>query len=256
MQGTEKLWYWRRHLAIGLDFLPFALILVVLTVLFFGGNSDRVRLDGFGVSVSRCGPGKMDQSVLDAGNAMMSGVVWNQAAFCDISAFGIASNRIVHLARVEKGADNITRTVSVKVPVDDGGRSVSPFYLDWIGYLAFVAAIVGFQATRWQATPAMRLLRIRLVANNGEPAGVKRSFLRLIYAALLSLAVTAVFFGPLWLIVAGGYSPWLMLPALLIALTLYLSWWCPFALKRSLPRAPLHDVWAGTRIVRVAPPSA
>ncbi|WP_336813713.1 RDD family protein [Bosea sp. MMO-172] len=255
MQGTEKLWYWRRHLAIGLDLLPFALILVLLTVLFFGSNSDRVRLDGFGLSVSRCGPGKVDQSVLDAGNAMMSGVAWNQAAFCDISAFGISSNRIVRLARVEKGADNITRTVFVTVPVDDGGRSVSPFYLDWLGYLAFVVAIACFQASRWQATPAMRLLRIRLVADSGEPAGVKRSLLRLIYAALLGLAVIAVLSGPLWLVIAYGYSPWLMFPALLIALTLYLSWWRPFALKLSLPRAPLHDIWAGTRIIRVSSPS-
>lgn len=255
--GAEKLWYWRRNFAIALDFLPYSLLFVILIALVFGNSRDTVRLEGFGITTSQCGPGKLDPSVLEAGKAMMSDVIWNQAAFCETSSFGVAPNRFVHLARVEKGADKVTRSIAVQVPVDDAGRAVKPIYVDWIGYIGFVAAVLGFQGfSRWQATPGMRLMGIRLVAEDGSPAGPKRAFLRLLYAALLCVTLFVALFVPIWLIATYGQSIWLMLPACFIALALYLIWWRPFELKRALPRAPLHDIWAGTRIVRLSRPSA
>lgn len=251
--GTEKLWFWRRNLALALDFLPYSLLFVIVITFLFGSNRDAVRLEGFGVTTSSCRPGKLDPSVLEAGKAMMPDVVWNQAAFCEVNSFGVVPNRFVQLARVEKGADNITRSVSVNVPVDETGRASKPIYLDWVGYIGFVAAVLGFQAfSARQATPGMRLLRIRLVAEDGGPASLKRVVLRLLYATLICLTILASVFFPVWMIATRGLSAWLMLPAIFIALALHLIWWLPFELKRSLPRAPLHDIWAGTRIARVS----
>lgn len=252
MTGTEKLWYWRRNLALWLDFLPFALLFTLLFTVLSGAASDSFRLSGFGITMSRCGPGTLNASVVEAGTAMMPGVAWNQAAFCEISSFGLAANRIVHLIRAEKGADSVTRTVSVTIPIDAAGQRVNPYYLDWVGYLAFVAVVLAFQTSPWRATPAMRLFRIQLTTDNGDPVGFKRAVLRLIYATLLLVAVIIVAFAPIWLVAVDGWSAWLAAPGLAAALAGYLAWWRPFELKRSLPRAPLHDLWAGTRIVRIS----
>ncbi len=61
----------------------------------------------------------------------------------------------MRLARVDKGTDDVIRSVSVDVAVDDLGRATKPFFLDWIGYLGFLAAILACQTlSPWQATPA------------------------------------------------------------------------------------------------------
>jgi uncharacterized RDD family membrane protein YckC len=251
MIGAEKIWYWRRHLAIGLDFVAFALVFVALAALIFGSESNVVRLGGFGLTVSYCQAGTLDPSAVITGNAMMPGVTWNQAAICVVSSFGLARDRVAHLARVEKGADKVTRTVAVKVPIDAAGKAVRPFYLDWIGYVVFVAVMIAFQASRWQATPAMRLLRLRVIADDGGRAGWKRLLLRLIYAALIMLAVIAVFAGPVVLVVLYEFSAWVALPGIIAAVIGYILLWRPFEYKPSLPRAAFHDILAKTRVIRV-----
>lgn len=250
MTGAEKIWYWRRHLAVGLDFIAFALIFVALVAMLFGTESNVVRLHGFGLTVSYCDAGTLDPSAVAAGNAMMPGVTWNQAAICVVSSFGLVRNRVVHLARIEKGADKVTRTFAVTVPVDAAGKVVRPFYLDWIGFAVFLAATIAFQASSWQATPAMRLLRLRIVAEDGGRVGWKRLLLRLVYAALIMLAVVSAFAVPMLLVIFFGVTLWVTFPGILAAVIGYILWWRPFEYKPSLPRAPFHDILAKTRIVR------
>ncbi len=84
--GAEKLWFWRRMLATWLDFLAYSLVFVIFVVLAFGSR-DSIRLQGFGITTSHCGPVKLDPSVLAQGRKQMPDVQWNQAALCEVSSF-------------------------------------------------------------------------------------------------------------------------------------------------------------------------
>lgn len=233
-----------------LDFIAVSLVFVLLFVVLVGGASDKARLSGFGVSTSICADTKASTEVVDIGNRMMPGVAWTTAALCRVTSFGIAQDRFVQLARIERPKENVTTTQAVSVPVDASGGPVSPFYLDWLGYLLFAATYLAFVISRWQATPAMRLLGIKLVGRDGERAGLKPAVLRLLYACVPLVVMIAVVLGGLWLVNRPFVSIWLLAPTLLISLLIPFFWWRPFSLRPSLPRAPLHDIWAGTRIIR------
>ena len=235
-----------------LDFIAVSLVFVLLFVVLVGGASDKARLSGFGVSTSICEDTKASTDVVDIGNRMMPGVTWTTTALCRVTSFGLAQDRFVQLARIESPTENVTTTQAVSVPVDASGGPVSPFYLDWLGYLLFAATYLAFVISHWQATPAMRLLGIKLVGHNGGRAGFKRAILRMLYACVPIVVIFAVVFGGVWLINQPFVSTWLLVPTVLISLLVPFFWWRPFSLRPSLPRAPLHDIWAGTRIIRPA----
>jgi uncharacterized RDD family membrane protein YckC len=252
MIEPKKLWFWRRMIAVSLDFIPVSLIFVALFVMLVGGNSDKARLSGFGVSTSACAEAKPSAEVVSAGDRMMPGVVWNAAALCRVTSFGVAEDRFVRLARIEQPTKNVTTTQAVAVSVDASGNPISPFYLDWLGFLLFLAAYLAFVTSRLQATPAMRLLGIKLIGQEGERAGLKPVALRLLYACIPLLVIVAIGFGSLWLIAVKGISGWLIPADLIMSLLIGFCWWHPYSVRPTLPRAPLHDILAGTRIIRPA----
>jgi uncharacterized RDD family membrane protein YckC len=256
MVEPQKLWFWRRSFAVAIDFVAASLIFVLAFALLISGTSDTLRLSGFGVTTRACEPAKVSPEALAVGNKMMPGVAWTNAAQCNIRSFDITDNRIVVLARHDKQPNGVVFTRSVSVPVDTSGNPVSPFYLDWLGLVLFLAASLIFLTSRLRATPGMKLMKLQLVTKHGEKAGLKAVILRFLFAYVPVVLIIALVLGTLWLVGMLGLSTWLLVPALFAALVIVLAWWRPFELRRSLARAPLHDIWAGTRIVRVAPPPA
>ncbi|POR56759.1 RDD family protein [Bosea psychrotolerans] len=256
MAEPQKLWFWRRSFAVAIDFVAASLIFVLAFTLVTSGTSDTLRLSGFGIVTRSCGPAKVSPAVLAAGNEAMPGVDWTTAAQCNISSFGITQNHIIVLARSEKQKNSVVITHSVSVPVDTAGNPASPFYLDSLGLLLFLVAGLIFLASRLRATPGMKLMGLQLVTADGERAGLKAVFLRLVYAYIPVVLVIALGIGTFLLVGAYNLSAWLLAPAFFAAVIVALSWWRPFELRRSLPRAPLHDIWASTRIVRAAPQPA
>jgi uncharacterized RDD family membrane protein YckC len=63
-----------------------------------------------------------------------------------------------------------------------------------LGWVAVAAYFVGFEASRWQATPGKRALGLRVTAPDGGAAGVGRIALRFIAA------------GPSWLLLHLGHA--------------------------------------------------
>ncbi len=61
-------------------------------------------------------------------------------------------------------------------------------------WLVVAAYFVGFEASPWRATPGKRALGLRVLANDGTPAGVSRALLR--FAAA----------GPSWLVLHLGHA--------------------------------------------------
>lgn len=253
MNEAEKLWFWRRGLAVGLDFLAVSLIFVLVFSAVAGTTSDRFRLSGLGLTSSECREIKPSQAVLDAGSRVMPGVAWTKTTLCSGSSFGLASDRIVQLSREDRVRDNVTYTSLANVPVDAAGDPVDPIYLDWLGILLFVIASVLFVISPMQATPALRLLGLKLVTANGGRAGPAAALLRLVYATAAMAAGLAIAFGAFWLVAFKGLSAWLLalvFPGLAAA---FVIWWRPFSIRPDLPRAPLHDIWAGTSFVKATP---
>ncbi|CAN7271126.1 RDD family protein [Bosea sp. LjRoot90] len=256
MVEPQKLWFWRRSFAVTIDFIVASLIFVLAFTLLTSGTSDTLRLGGFGMITRICGPTKVSPEALAAGNKMMPGVDWTNAAQCNIRSFDITDNRVIVLARHDKQANGAVFTLSVSVPVDTSGNPVSPFYLDWFGLALFLFASLIFLTSRLRATPGMKLMKLQLVTKDGEKAGLKAVILRFLFAYIPVVLIIALGFGTLWLVGVLSLSTWLLAPAFFAALVIALTWWRPFELRRSLPHAPLHDIWAGTRIVRVAPTPA
>lgn len=256
MAEPQKLWFWRRSFAVTIDFIAASLIFVLAFTLATGGASDTLRLGGFGVTTRACQPTKVSPEALAAGNEMMPGVAWTNAAQCNIRSFDVTDNRIVVLARHDKQPNGVVFTRSVTIPVDTSGNPMSPFYLDWVGIALFLVASFVFLSSRLRATPGMKLMKLQLVTEAGGKAGLKAVILRFLFAYIPVVLIIALGFGTLWLVGVLSLSTWLLVPTIFAALIIALAWWRPFELRRSLPRAPLHDIWAGTRIVRAAPPPA
>ncbi|MGW9331867.1 RDD family protein [Bosea sp. NPDC055594] len=250
MAEPQKLWFWRRSIAVAIDFVAASLIFVLAFTLVTSGTSDTLRLSGFGVSTRACEPTKVSPEALAAGNRMMPNVAWTNAAQCNIRSFGVTDNRVIILARHDKQPNGIVLTRSVSVPVGTNGNPVSPFYLDWVGLALFLIASFIFLSSRLQATPSMKLMKLQLATASGEKAGLKAVILRFLFASIPVVLTMAASFGAFWLIGAFNLSPWLLVPTIFAAFIIALAWWRPFELRRSLPRAPLHDIWAGTRITR------
>ncbi len=253
MSEPQKLWFWRRGFAVAIDFIAASLIFVLAFSAIAGTASDRFRLSGLGATSSECRETKPSQAVLDAGSRTVPGIPWTKTTLCDNASFGLVRDRIVQLSREERVRDNVTYTSWAEVAVDAAGNPVDPAYLDWLGILFFVAASVLFVISPTQATPALRLLGLKLVTANGGRVGLAAALLRLVYAVAAMALGLAIAFGAFWLLAFKGLSPWslaLVFPGLAVA---FVIWWRPFSVRPELPRAPLHDIWAGTRIVRVAP---
>lgn len=256
MTEPPKLWYWRRVIAVSLDFVAASLIFVLAFSAIAGTASDRFRLSGLGVTSSECRETKPSQAVLDAGSRAMPGVAWTRTTLCSGASFGLARDSVVQLSREDRVRQNVTYTSLANVPVDAAGNPVDPAYLDWLGILLFAIASALFVVSPMQATPALRLLGLRLVTANGGRVGLAAALLRLVYATAAMAAGLAIAFGAFWLVAFKGLSAWslaLVFPGLAAA---FVIWWRPFSLRPDLPRAPLHDIWAGTRIIRLAPAPA
>ncbi|MGX1787539.1 hypothetical protein ACWIGM_12395 [Bosea sp. NPDC055332] len=256
MTEPPKLWYWRRVIAVSLDFVAASLIFVLAFSAIAGTASDRFRLSGLGVTSSECRETKPSQAVLDAGSRTMPGIIWTKTTLCDGTSFGLVRDRIVQLSREERIRDNATQTSWASVAVDAAGNPVDPTYLDWLGILFFVAVSVLFVISPMQATPALRLFGLRLVASDGGRVGLAAALLRLVYGAAATALGLAIAFGVFWLVVTKGLTAWLLALVFLCLATAYAVWWRPFSVRPDLPHAPLHDILAGTRIVRVAPTPA
>gem|GEM_PF-1517409 len=146
----------------------------------------------------------------------------------------------------------MTQTVSVTVPVDANGRAESAIYVDWVAWLLMIAAWVLLVSSRVQATPGMKLLKLKLADVRGERVGWLRAAGRCaILLAILGLNATIIMSGLQYGFSNQGGLGFILFVigvALLLNVVVFFPWW----FVRRLPRAPLFDILAGTRVVKVA----
>lgn len=257
MVEEAKLWFWRRVLASIVDFVLGAFVFTLLFAMVFDRLSANVRLSAFGVSWTHCGTATASDEVRAVADRLLPNATWHQTSLCRFISFGLAEDRaIVFRSREQRDRTLLVRSVSV--PVDEAGRRAYPFYANWVGFLFIVASIVAFLASGLQATPGLRLAGLRLEGMDGYGPTLGRVILR----ELCIVVVPFLLVAPLFAIVSGtvkssfsgaigaGVAPAIVLAVFALHGVGIFLWWRPFTLRRAWPRAPLHDVLTGTRMVR------
>lgn len=180
-----------------------------------------------------------------------AGLTPGAVAVCTKSILGYAFRREIVLVE-ERREGSVTTRTSATYPVDADLRLRAATDIDAILWLLFPLYVVLAQA-RFGATLGKRLFGLRVVDDQGHPAGLRRALIRnaVLWSPTLLLILAATVF------VSTSSFPsrpsiLLLLVAVVVALaSLALGgqiWW-----TASHERPSIHDRIAGTRVVRTRP---
>lgn len=176
--------FWRRYAAYSLDLL--APLLLVSPWLWFHGRRTLAMLDYESARLELRMYTLMDQAVAAGEHPLRQMLAWTDDPVLRELTAGLAGQLVLAVA---------------------------------LACLAIAAAaapwFIGFEASRWQATPGKRLAGLQVVASDGSRPGLARVALRFFAGA------------PSWLLLHLGHA---------------LAAWTP-------DRRALHDYLAGTRVV-------
>ena len=141
---------------------------------------------------------------------------------------------IIYGGKLERAFAYLLDTILVIVPSLIVANMLQPTGLSVIGAFACNAAYyVGFTASRWQATPAKRLLGLYVIRTDGRPLSYRDATERFLAFLLPNLPMYA------------SFIPEAVAPALTMALCLY--WYVPILITPD--RAGYHDQLCHTRVV-------
>lgn len=244
-------YYFRRISSFFIVYLLFSAVFVAIFVLVAGFVSFPLRFGNLGIVSSTCKSAVLDPAVLEVAGKSHPGIVWHATGYCDRLLFGISRDRVAVLQHVQRqGA--MTQTASVTLPVDASGKPESAIYVDWVGWLLMIAVWVLLVSSHFQATPGMKLLKLKLADVHGERVGSIRAAARCaILLAIVSLNAIIITFGLQYAFAnQGGVGSMLFVGGMVLLLNFFVffPWWA----MRRLPHAPLFDIMAGTRMLRAA----
>lgn len=253
--------FWRRFLAVVLDWLVIGLLVTGAVVVAYPATDGAVRMSQPPLRFAVCQPSTIPagfdpaMAIPGVDPALQARIMGDPADFrpnqiteCVVSLFGLETDRQRTISQVRQEG-NVTRSTSYNVPVDASGAVVSPLYLDnaigpaMLILLALMEGLFGVSFGK-----AVTGLRVRARDADGRRASFAGGLVRnlLIYGpfaafSLFSLATVVGWIpGGLPSMIAGGALMVLMLGWLIALLV---------GLIRGRPD-PFWDVWSGTRVVR------
>ena len=240
--------FWRRLLALLIDFIIISLPFQVAVAILFAATSGRIQ-QTFGLYYANC---SMLQT-LPGGLAPQPPAGWNFARECNVYLFGGQTAKTLRVGRAtEEGAT--TKTVGRDYMLDRDGRPIDGLSADWIVIIAFVGYLLAME-TRVGTSLGDRAMRIRVVdATVPTTPGVP---LRKIVTRYLAVLVG---FLPMWAVALaylGGYGADLEeIPAsfftwLWITGAAAFGWIVFLSVQIIRKRDPLYDRIAGTAVVRI-----
>jgi uncharacterized RDD family membrane protein YckC len=242
----EKIWFWRRAFAFAIDSILAQIIIVIAVLLIWGGKSDTVRLASSLIAKTNCQQIATDGPARPAADLNMPGRKWNAAFSCEIRNFDILEHRFVrHIEQTQVG--NATYRYFTDVPVTEAGQPVNVWLADDIAFVLILFGTAFFQMSRLQATPGMKFLSINLQNFDGSRPRWKSITYRI---AIVMAAIIAIVLGFVISIYFQILNLFTILTFMLLVFAGTLFWWRP-DLIAPVPRAPVHDLIANTRIRHV-----